>query len=119
MDREPPEVKHCTKQHFHEGRPNAEWLPEQLIACIQANHQAIEDDERGLAAKYWRVDLAEFLLKTPKKERHGLVFKINALQTRKRMTTKRISRVISAIGEKSRTVVSKVDGKHGSVHELR
>jgi integrase len=64
-------------------------------------------------------DLAEFLLKTPKKERHGLVFKINALQTGKGMTTKRISRVISAIGEKSLIVVSKVDGKHGSAHDLR
>lgn len=64
-------------------------------------------------------DFAEFLLNTPKQERQGLVFKVNAVQTGKGMTPKRISRIESAIGEEARIVVSKTEGKHGSAHDLR
>jgi integrase len=64
-------------------------------------------------------DFAEFLQKTPKTKRHGLVFQIHGLQTRRPMTPKRISRIISAIGEKALVVVNKAEGKHASAHDLR
>lgn len=55
--------KCCTPQHLPTGHPTAEWLPEELGAYAQAQHQAILDDERQLAVKYWRLGLALNLLR--------------------------------------------------------
>lgn len=64
-------------------------------------------------------DFAEFLLKTPAGKRNGPVFKIDGLQTREPISPKRISRIISAIGEKAGVVVNKAEGKFASAHDLR
>ncbi|MCE9546601.1 MAG: hypothetical protein K8T25_13925 [Planctomycetia bacterium] len=42
-------------------------------------------------------DFAEFLLKTPRVDRQGLVFPIMGLTTRQPITPKRVSRIVSAI----------------------
>ena len=64
-------------------------------------------------------DFAEFLLKAPKDQRTGPVFKLNGVQTGKPMTPKRIGRVVSAIGKKAGVVVNKPEGKYASAHDLR
>ncbi|MEN6496074.1 MAG: site-specific integrase [Thermoguttaceae bacterium] len=64
-------------------------------------------------------DLDEFILKTPKKERQGPVFKIIGFYTEEPVTLKRISRTISAIGKKAGVVVNKTAGKYASAHDLR
>ncbi len=55
--------KCCTPQHFPTGYPTAEWLPEELGTYAQAEHHAILDDARKLAARYWRLGLALNLLR--------------------------------------------------------
>ena len=42
-------------QHLRTGCPNNEWSPEELHAYAQSQYQAILDDERKLAVKYWRL----------------------------------------------------------------
>ncbi len=66
-------------------------------------------------------DFAEFLLKTPEAQRHGVVFKINGLDTGKPITGKRVSRIVSKIGQKASppVVVNKDDEKYASAHDLR
>lgn len=64
-------------------------------------------------------DFAEFLLQTSEAERKGPVFKLHGLQTDKPMTPKRVSRIVSAIGEKALVVVNKAEAKHASAHDLR
>lgn len=61
--------KCCTPQHFPTGCPNVEWTAEQLQNYAQSQHQAICDDERALAVKYWRLGTALNLLRTDC--RHG------------------------------------------------
>lgn len=63
MEDQAPDDKRCTEQHFIQIEPTAEWLPEQLIAYVHAVQAAIEDDERGLATKYWRLGIALNLLR--------------------------------------------------------
>lgn len=63
MDEHSPDDKRCTEQHFLNGTPTPEWLPEQLIAYVNALRTAIDDDERGLAIKYWRMGIALNLLR--------------------------------------------------------
>ena len=53
----------CTMQHLPTGCPNNEWAPEELHAYAQSQHQAILDDERMLAVKYWRLGVALNLLR--------------------------------------------------------
>ena len=50
-------------------------------------------------------DFAQWLLETPEDGRHGLVFKINGLQTGKPMTPKRVARILTKIGERAGVVV--------------
>ena len=64
-------------------------------------------------------DCAEFLQQTLPKARRGLVFRLDGLQTRSPISPKRISRIISAIGEKAGVVVNKADQKFASAHDLR
>jgi integrase len=64
-------------------------------------------------------DFAEFILKTPKEERVGSVFKLNGYNTGEPITLKRICRTISAIGKKAGVVVNKAEGKYASAHDLR
>ena len=64
-------------------------------------------------------DLANFLLRTPEQGRYGRVFDIRAVLTGKLMTGKRISRVVSSIGEAAGIVVNKAAGKFASAHDLR
>ena len=64
-------------------------------------------------------DFAEFLARTPKVHRQGLVFKLIGLQTGTTMTVKRISRIISAIGKRAKVVVNKAEQKFASAHDLR
>jgi hypothetical protein len=63
MDHESPPDESCTPQHFTTRCPTNEWLPEQLCTYAQAQHQAILDDERHLAVKYWRLGRALDLLR--------------------------------------------------------
>jgi integrase len=64
-------------------------------------------------------DFAEWLSQTPEGERHGRVFKLDGLQTRKPITAKRVCRLVSKIGKKAGIVVNKADGKFASAHDLR
>jgi len=64
-------------------------------------------------------DFAEFLFKTPEDERTGCVFKLHGLYTDKQMTSARVGRIVSAIGEKAKVVVNKAEGKFASAHDLR
>jgi integrase len=57
-------------------------------------------------------DFAELLYAVPEEDRHGLVFGITT-------SIKRVSRYISAIGERAGVVVSKAEGKFASAHDLR
>lgn len=50
--------KSCTTQYFPAGCPTGEWMPEELHAYAQSQHQAILDDEQKLAVKYWRLGQA-------------------------------------------------------------
>jgi hypothetical protein len=63
MEETNPRGKCCTPQHFPTGYPTTEWTPEELSAYAQAQHHAILDDERKLAAKYWRLGMALNLLR--------------------------------------------------------
>jgi integrase len=54
-------------------------------------------------------DFAEFLLETPEVELHGLFFGIEGKIPGKPLSTKRVSRYISAIGDKARVVVDAND----------
>ena len=78
MDNDPPDDKRCTEQHFQYGGPTAEWLPEQLIAYVHALKAAIDDDERGLAIKYWRMGIALNLLRRSFNRGHWERFLIGA-----------------------------------------
>lgn len=64
-------------------------------------------------------DFAEFLMAMPKSERKGRVFKINSLTTGNPMSLKRVSRVVSAIGEMAGIVVNTAEEKFASAHDLR
>ena len=61
----------------------------------------------------------EFLQKTPEEAREGRVSRITALTTGKFMSPKRVSRVVSSIGEKAGVVVNKAERKFASAHDLR
>jgi integrase len=64
-------------------------------------------------------DFAEFLLETAPGRRKGRIFRLDGLQTRAPISPKRISRIISAIGEQAGVVVNKADDKYASAHDLR
>jgi integrase len=64
-------------------------------------------------------DFAEFVLKTPLKERIGYVFKVQGIRTGEQMTSARAGRIISQIGEKSGVLVNKAEGKYATAHDLR
>lgn len=64
-------------------------------------------------------DFANFLSAIPLEERSGPVFVLNGQQTGKPISVKRISRIVSAIGERAGVVVNKTDGKFASAHDLR
>ncbi len=64
-------------------------------------------------------DLARFLLRTPKGQRLGTVFRLIGLSTGKPITPKRVSRIVSAIGKKAGIVVNEAEEKYGSAHDLR
>ncbi|REJ66661.1 MAG: site-specific integrase [Planctomycetota bacterium] len=64
-------------------------------------------------------DFARFLLKTPKAERSGKVFRLIGLSTGIPITPKRISRIVSAMGKKAGIVVNEAEEKYGSAHDLR
>lgn len=53
-----PDDKSCTTQLFPSGPPTLEWLPEQLMAYVQAQHQVILANECMLAVVYWRLGKA-------------------------------------------------------------
>lgn len=52
-------------------------------------------------------DFAEFILKTPEADRHGLVFKLLGLRTGQPITDKRVSRIVTRFGEKAGIVVDR------------
>ena len=64
-------------------------------------------------------DFAELLLQTPDKVRTGRVFKLVGKYTHQPITPRRVGRIISQIGEKSKVVVNKSDGKFASAHDFR
>ncbi len=64
-------------------------------------------------------DFAEFLLKTPRRERTGPVFKLTSLLSGEPMSVTRVGRVVSAIGKKAGVVVNALEGKHATAHDLR
>jgi integrase len=64
-------------------------------------------------------DFAQFLLKTPIVERTGRVFRLLGLNTGRPITPKRVSRIVSAIGEEAGVVVNEAEEKYGSAHDLR
>ena len=64
-------------------------------------------------------DFAEFLLQTPEARRLGLVFKIVGLQSGTPISEKRVSRILSSIGQRAGVVVNKADDKFASAHDLR
>lgn len=64
-------------------------------------------------------DFTEFILKTPKKQRRGFVFKLYGLWTGRQMTSARVGRVVSDIGEKAKVMVNKAEQKYASAHDLR
>ena len=64
-------------------------------------------------------DFGTLLLGVPEAERVGGVFRLDGLLTRRPITAKRVSRIVSAIGKKAGVVVNKDAGKFGSAHDLR
>jgi integrase len=64
-------------------------------------------------------DFAEYLLKTPRPQRIGYVFKLKGICTGEQMTSARAGRVISEIGELAGVLVNKVAGKFATAHDLR
>jgi len=64
-------------------------------------------------------DFAEWLLRTPETERTGRVFKLVGTHTGQPITPKRVSRIVSKIGETAGVVVNSADGKYSSCHDLR
>ena len=64
-------------------------------------------------------DFAEFLFETPTAKRTGHVFKLHGLYNGKQMTSARVGRVVSEIGEAAKVVVNKAEGKFASAHDLR
>jgi integrase len=101
------------------------WDPDALITVVlTGRHPKLRiwaEAEKGKRDRLLPMtpDFAEFLIKTPRGERSGPVFKILGLQTGQPITPKRISRIISAIGEKAGVVVNKAEGKFASAHDLR
>jgi integrase len=79
------------------------------------------DHEKGHQDRLLPItpDFAEWLLKTPEAKRTGPVLALNGLLNGEPITDKRVSRIISEIGEKAAVVVSKADGKFASAHDLR
>jgi integrase len=63
-------------------------------------------------------DFAEWLLQTPQAEWTCYVFHLGSKPERLR-SLKRVSRVVSEIGEMTGVVVNKKQGKFGSAHDLR
>ena len=63
-------------------------------------------------------DCAEFLLQTPEAERVGRVFAIVGLDTGRPISGKRVSRIVSKIGEQAGVVVNKAEGKYASARRL-
>jgi integrase len=64
-------------------------------------------------------DFAEFLLRAPRRQRTGHVFKLKGIRTGEQMTSARAGRVISDIGELADVLVNKAEGKYASAHDLR
>lgn len=64
-------------------------------------------------------DFAEFLLKTPRQERSGFVFTLKGLCTGEQMTSGRVGRVISEIGEQANVLVNSTEEKFATAHDLR
>ena len=64
-------------------------------------------------------DFAEFLLKTSRHQRTGFVFPLNGIRTGAQMTSARAGRVISEIGELTKVMVNKAEGKFATAHDLR
>jgi integrase len=77
--------------------------------------------EKGRQDRYLPMtpDFAQFIQATPKEAREGAVFKLVSKSTGQTLSLKRISRTVSAIGEKANVVVNKVTGKFASAHDLR
>jgi len=81
-----------------------------IFAESQKNHQ---DKLLPIAPEF-----VEFLLATPKAERHGLVFGIYGVGDRS-ISTKRASRYISAIGKAAKVVTNKSESRFATAHDLR
>lgn len=64
-------------------------------------------------------DFAEWLLQTPEKPRVGYVFPLPARATGRQMTSARVGRIVSKIGERAGIVVNSAEGKYASAHDLR
>lgn len=64
-------------------------------------------------------DFAAFLLNTPQAQRHGPAFQLLGLQTRKPITPRRVSRIISRIGHRADVIVNAVEKKYASAHDMR
>jgi integrase len=64
-------------------------------------------------------DFADYLLKTPRHQRIGCVFKLKGIRTGEQMTSARAGRVISEIGELAGVLVNKAERKFATAHDLR
>jgi integrase len=64
-------------------------------------------------------DFAEFLMRTPKAERHGRVFKLVDVETGAPLGEFTVSKMVSAIGEAAGVIVDPVEGKTATAHDLR
>ncbi len=65
-------------------------------------------------------DFVAFLERTPPEERVGRVFKLKALKVHgERLTTDRVTRIVSAIGKAAGIVVDNAKMKYASAHDLR
>ncbi|MEX2119904.1 MAG: site-specific integrase, partial [Pirellulales bacterium] len=100
------------------------WDDGKLAVDLTGKHPRLRIEAEGEKGHKDRLlpmtpDFAEWLLSTPEHDRVGLVFKLPGLLTGKTISQKRVSRIISTIGEKAGVVVNKDEGKFASAHDLR
>jgi integrase len=101
------------------------WDQDEPFAIdLTGRHPAIRiyaASQKSRKDELWPVppDFAEFILRTPEDQRHGRVFKIDGLKTKKPITPKRVCRIVSDIGELAGVVVNKDEGKFASAHDFR
>jgi integrase len=64
-------------------------------------------------------DFADFLLSTPKSQRHGRVFRLNQDGGTVPLDVHHVGQIVAYIGKAAHVIVNPVDHKHASIHDLR